>query len=161
MSLKNIKSKLQAERGFTIVELLIVIVVIGILAAITIVSYNGVTTNARNTQSKTDASAVQKVAETFNADTGAYPTAAADFTSGTAKLPSNVGVAFTTGTVTGSSSSGTADPATNNHTWATYTNTTSGKKFYATKACSTNQGVMVYYLEGTSTLKSVAAGTSC
>lgn len=30
------------SRGFTIVELLIVIVVIGILAAITIVAYNGI-----------------------------------------------------------------------------------------------------------------------
>ena len=30
------------QRGFTIVELLIVIVVIGILAAITIVAYNGI-----------------------------------------------------------------------------------------------------------------------
>ena len=35
------------ERGFTIVELLIVIVVIGILAAITIVSYNGIQKRAR------------------------------------------------------------------------------------------------------------------
>lgn len=37
-------------RGFTIVELLIVIVVIGILAAITIVTYNGIQTRAYNTQ---------------------------------------------------------------------------------------------------------------
>lgn len=39
-----------ASRGFTIVELLIVVVVIAILAAITIVSYNGIT--ARATESK-------------------------------------------------------------------------------------------------------------
>jgi prepilin-type N-terminal cleavage/methylation domain-containing protein len=38
--------KLQ-QNGFTIVELLVVIVVIGILAAITIVSYNGITTKAK------------------------------------------------------------------------------------------------------------------
>lgn len=37
------------QRGFTIVELLVVIVVIGILAAITIVSYNGIQQRARNT----------------------------------------------------------------------------------------------------------------
>lgn len=37
------------SRGFTIVELLIVIVVIGILAAITIVAYNGIQTKARAT----------------------------------------------------------------------------------------------------------------
>ena len=38
------------RRGFTIVELLIVIVVIGILAAITIVAFNGVQQRARNAQ---------------------------------------------------------------------------------------------------------------
>lgn len=38
----------QKQKGFTIVELLIVIVVIAILAAITIVSYNGVTSRARS-----------------------------------------------------------------------------------------------------------------
>lgn len=39
---------MKKARGFTIVELLIVIVVIGILASITIVAYNGVTQRARN-----------------------------------------------------------------------------------------------------------------
>jgi len=38
------------QPGFTIVELLIVIVVIGILAAITIVAYNGISTRAENTK---------------------------------------------------------------------------------------------------------------
>jgi prepilin-type N-terminal cleavage/methylation domain-containing protein len=46
------KNFLQTQRGFTIVELLIVIVVIGILAAIMIVSFNGV--QSRATQSKID-----------------------------------------------------------------------------------------------------------
>ena len=40
----------QKRTGFTIVELLIVIVVIGILAAITIVAFNGIQTRAKNTQ---------------------------------------------------------------------------------------------------------------
>ncbi len=40
----------QKQTGFTIVELLIVIVVIAILAAITIVSYNGITAQARYSQ---------------------------------------------------------------------------------------------------------------
>ena len=46
--------KQHAQPGFTIVELLIVIVVIGILAAITIVSFNGVQDKAKTTQAQTD-----------------------------------------------------------------------------------------------------------
>jgi prepilin-type N-terminal cleavage/methylation domain-containing protein len=41
---------MRKQTGFTIVELLIVIVVIAILAAITIVAYNGIQQRARDTQ---------------------------------------------------------------------------------------------------------------
>jgi prepilin-type N-terminal cleavage/methylation domain-containing protein len=46
----------QATRGFTIVELLIVIVIVGILAAITIVAYNGIQERARVSSGKAFAS---------------------------------------------------------------------------------------------------------
>lgn len=48
------------NRGFTIVELLIVIVIIAILAAITIVSYNGIQTRANNSKISADISQLQK-----------------------------------------------------------------------------------------------------
>ncbi len=82
MNLQNIK-KMKSEKGFTIVELLIVIVVIGILAAIVIVAYNGVQNQAKTTKNKTNASAVQKAAEAFNADenNGRYPITIAELTS--------------------------------------------------------------------------------
>jgi len=44
--------------GFTIVELLIVIVIIGILAAITTVAYNGIQDRARQAKIKTDLSTI-------------------------------------------------------------------------------------------------------
>ena len=59
--------------GFTIVELLIVIVVIGILAAITIVAYNGIQQRARDAERKSDISAIQKTLELYYADNGSYP----------------------------------------------------------------------------------------
>ncbi len=50
----------QKQTGFTIVELLIVIVVIAILAAITIVSYNGIQASATDARIKSAVSQVEK-----------------------------------------------------------------------------------------------------
>lgn len=62
------------NRGFTIVELLIVIVVIGILAALVIVTYNGIQQKARDTERKTDIKALQGHMEAYWADQAKYPT---------------------------------------------------------------------------------------
>lgn len=70
VSLKN-KSK-----GFTIVELLIVIVVIGILATLVIVTFTGIQQKARNSQRVTDIDAVDSHVEAFYAQYGFYPTLA-------------------------------------------------------------------------------------
>lgn len=59
--------------GFTIVELLIVIVVIAILAAISIVAYNGIQQRARDSEREQDMANVQKLLELFYADNGAFP----------------------------------------------------------------------------------------
>lgn len=59
-------------RGFTIVELLIVIVVIAILAAITIVAYNGIQQRARDSQRKSDLSNIAKALNLYNVDHGDY-----------------------------------------------------------------------------------------
>ena len=65
------------SRGFTIVELLIVIVVIAILAAITIVAYNGVQNRAKSSAGQALANTIAKKAEIFNASENGYPTNAA------------------------------------------------------------------------------------
>ncbi len=68
MVLKNIKAK-QGSRGFTIVELLVVIVVIGILAAITIVSYTGITTKANTAAGQSEANAAAAKINIYSVDT--------------------------------------------------------------------------------------------
>lgn len=85
MSLTNIKSKIQSERGFTIVELLIVVVVIAILAAITIVSYNGITRSANASSAKSTAATTAKKIEAYQAEVGAYPATANLLTADTSK----------------------------------------------------------------------------
>lgn len=69
--LSSIKSN---ERGFTIVELLIVIVVIAILAAISIVAYNGIQNRAKTSAGQQLASQIAKKAEAYNTLNGQYPT---------------------------------------------------------------------------------------
>ena len=63
----------QKQKGFTIVELLIVIVVIGILAAITIVAFNGVQDRSRFAKSQSDLGGMKKLLELYKADNGNYP----------------------------------------------------------------------------------------
>jgi len=60
-------------KAFTIVELLVVIVVIGILAAITIVGYTGVSKKAVEASLKSDLSNATKRLEMYKVDYGYYP----------------------------------------------------------------------------------------
>lgn len=70
------KSRLQNRSGFTIVELLIVIVVIGILAGLVLNTFNGIQARARDTERKTDVNAIHAQVEAYHADNGFYPTTA-------------------------------------------------------------------------------------
>ena len=58
----------KSQTGFTIVELLIVIVVIGILAAITIIGFNGVTRSATNSLLVSDVTSASRAVETYKVD---------------------------------------------------------------------------------------------
>lgn len=61
------------KSGFTIVELLIVIVVIAILAAISIVAYNGIQDRARASAASTAASQAARKLALYQVDNGTYP----------------------------------------------------------------------------------------
>jgi len=62
-----------ALQGFTIVELLIVIVVIGILSAATITTYNGVQTSAHNIKIISGVDQFRQATELYKALEGHYP----------------------------------------------------------------------------------------
>lgn len=67
-----IKTKKQSH-GFTIVELIVVIVVIGILAAITVIAYSSVTARARQKGVEADARALSAALTKYKAENGTYP----------------------------------------------------------------------------------------
>lgn len=171
MSIKEIKN-MQSEKGFTIVELLIVIVVIGILAAIVIVAFTGITNQANDSGYKTDASSIAKAIETFNAEVGSYPVAA-DASTGTltrsgftlsAKLPSGVLIeprAAAPSTTNGATVATTCGTISANST-GTYAvcKPSSGSKQYAVTFAA--NGACVYYTKtsGTAAMQSLAVGAA-
>ena len=73
------------QQGFTIVELLIVIVVIGILAAIVIVAYTGISQQARDTGAQSTAESIIKKYQLYFAEKSVYPATYSVLTDSAAK----------------------------------------------------------------------------
>lgn len=86
------------RKGFTLVELLVVIVVISILASIITVSYIGTKNQARGEKTKTNAASVKKVAEAYYTKNNVYPTQVAQFSTTYTTMPTDI-VLLTSGTL--------------------------------------------------------------
>ena len=62
----------QQDKGFTLVELLIVIVILGILATVTVFAVTGITDKGKTSACQSDAKTIQTAEEAYSANTGAY-----------------------------------------------------------------------------------------
>jgi|GEM_PF-1621237 len=89
--------KNDAQKGFTIVELLIVIVVIGILAAITIVAFNGVQQRSQIASAKSASAQVNKALEAYRITAGVYPNSLADINVSSSSSTSYLYTSFDSG----------------------------------------------------------------
>ena len=63
----------KTAKGFTIVELLIVIVIIGVLAALVVVAYIGIQNRSTETSVQNDLRNIVNKIEVYKTDTGSYP----------------------------------------------------------------------------------------
>ncbi len=70
--MKNLKLK---KNGFTMIEVLVVVTIIGVLASIGIVSYQTTNKKSRDSRRKADIEEIRAALEMCRADTGSYPEA--------------------------------------------------------------------------------------
>ncbi len=120
------KSIIKKEGGFTLLELLIVIVIIGILALLIIPNITSAPKKARDVQRKTDMRAIQKALEEYFVSNNAYPAATSDLTAGTPPIMGTV----------------PSDPKNSGVFVYTYTPTPSGGPYtaYTLHSCLENGG---------------------
>lgn len=71
---------MESRRGFTLVELMIVVAILGILSAIAVPMYKGYITGAKKTEAKTNLETLRLLEEQYYADNARYTGAVAHST---------------------------------------------------------------------------------
>jgi general secretion pathway protein G len=92
----------EGEGGFTLVELLVVIVILGVLAGIVVFAVGGISNKSTKAACNADVSTVQTAEEAYYAQNNSYTTVAALVTANLLRsAPSNAGYVITASATTG------------------------------------------------------------
>ncbi len=66
------------QRGYTFVEILVVVTIIAVIAGISAVSYSGITKSSRDARRMSDIEMIRSALELYRSETGYYPDLSAD-----------------------------------------------------------------------------------
>lgn len=141
------------NHGFTIVELLIVIVVIAILAAITIVAFNGVQQRAKNSAKLSNVESITKLISLYRAEFGVYPITSGNYCATPDDLCTNYdGTKITSNNsslMTALQSYGNVPQASGDDTTGKYYGITYEYSSTRTLSGTLNPFLMIFWLDGT------------
>jgi len=68
------KRRLQAQSGFTLIEIMVVILIIGLLALMVVPRLRGVADRAKRTKAQADIQELKQALDRYYLDNGSYPT---------------------------------------------------------------------------------------
>ena len=88
----NAQTTSKKDKGFTLVELLIVIVILGILATVTVFAVRGITNSGKESACASDKKVLETAAESYMAQEGTYPADIATLESEHPGAPARVNV---------------------------------------------------------------------
>lgn len=100
--------RIKKKKGFTLIELIVVIAILGILAAVLIPRFSGFTDRARTTQVLTNAKQIATAADALFTENNAVPSEA--------DIATMSGVAVTSTNLTNLAATGTTTPITFEYT---------------------------------------------